>query len=421
MKSTYFIIISILLLAICRPTPVAAEPITGPAFDSLLSAQNLPLQRLLDSLYSEDSGYITAGPLDCRFQGDSISYCLFRSLRVICPSIGSLEYAFSNLKKCSTITIDRWISHIHMARQETPLGYRGILAVVVFQGKTAYVQFNTIQETRWLIWAHDALRQDSARTISPDQWAGYARAMSEYLYAVDQNWPDNTSPKAGSFGLPDTMDFFPPLPEPAITPYQNYLNLFAPHTAITTDFARGINAFYPADSLLKALKTNAPAVAYPNKNSRSFQLEFANFISRGGDLREIKTLTKRVFDSLAAGEYVYAVSLSGKIRITREPAPGEIERYERMKAHKMPLIAESFLFPGEPVLVAGKLVVGRDSVSYIAEVNVRSSHYFQSLFSPAITSEIAEKSNDYLLSLGHFFRALEQAGIGNRPVLIRKF
>jgi hypothetical protein len=138
-----------------------------------------------------------------------------------------------------------------MSRQESPLGYRGTLAVVQFQGKAAYVQFNTIQETRWLIWAHDALREDSARTISLAQWGGYARAVSEYLYGLDQKWPNATSPKAGTFGLPDTMDFFPPIPSPVMSSNEEYLALFKSHSAINIDFARGIEAFYPADSLVR--------------------------------------------------------------------------------------------------------------------------------------------------------------------------
>jgi hypothetical protein len=150
-------------------------------------------------------------------------------------------------------------------------------------------------------------------------------------------------------------------------------------------------------------------------------LEYSNYFFRGGDLKEIKTLTKSLFDSLGAGEYRFVEGLSGKIRIVREVAPGEIERYERMNGHKMPLPAESFFFPGEPVLGAGRFLLVRDSVPYIAEINIRSDHYLQSIFSPAVRDEIAQKSNEDLLSLGHFYRALEQAGIANRPILIRKF
>jgi len=421
MNLIYIIFIAILLLPIGMVQATEVDSVANPAFTALQAAQNRPLQKLLDSLYVEDSGYIVGGPLDYQFQGDSISEYLFQSVRVICPSIGSVEDAFALLKSCSTVTVERWISHLHMGRQEPPLGYRGILAVVQFQGKTAYIQFNTIQETRWLIWAHDALFQDSSRTISLAQWGGYARAVSEYLYGLDQKWPALTAPKAGTFGLPDSMDFYPPIPSPVIASMEEYDGLLRSHNAITTAFARGIEAFYPSDSLVKALEFNAPANVYCNKNAGSFQLECSGFFQHEGDLKEIKTLTRRLFDSLGAGEYRYVVGLSGKIRIVKVPAPGEMERYERMKRHKMPVPAESFFFPGEAVLGAGRFVLARDSVPYIAEINIRSDHFLQSQFSPAAKDEIAQKSNDDLLSLGHFYRALALARIVTRPILIRKF
>ncbi len=56
----------------------------------------------------------------------------------------------------------------------------------------------------------------------------------------------------------------------------------------------------------------------------------------------------------------------------------------------------------------------------LARVNAHSGHYFYSNVTPTVREDIAVHSNDYLLSLGHFFNALDRLGIPYESVLISK-
>jgi hypothetical protein len=136
----------------------------------------------------------------------------------------------------------------------------------------------------------------------------------------------------------------------------------------------------------------------------------------------MQSLTKNGFDSLSTGEYFFAVSAAGKIRYGRELLREEVEQIEKETGRKVPRANHAFLFPGEMILTAGAFFIERrDGTTRLTAINAQSGHYFYSNVTPTVQTDISTKSNDYLLSLGHLFTALDRLDIPYDGVLISKF
>jgi hypothetical protein len=248
----------------------------------------------------------------------------------------------------------------------------------------------------------------------------HARAVSDYLYAVDLGLREPVLKSAVEFGLPEAVDLYAADPPYVIEGYENYQRAVHEHAAIRADFANGILAFLPTDSLRDALVANAESCAYPNKEAPVFQEEMRKFQERGGDMRSVQTLTREGLDTLSAGEYFFAVGLNGRIRFGRELPREDVARIEKETGRKVPRANHAFLFPGEPILTAGGLIVERNPAPRIALANTHSGHYFYSNVSTTIREDIAVRSDRYLLSIGHFLRALESVGIPGDSIVISK-
>jgi len=398
----------------------ASDPITGPRLDSLIAAQNLPLQSYLEKRFPEAGGYVIAGPLDPLYIGTPLRSELYHSVRIICPDPAAVEAALAAVKQDSTLGVDSSMAYIHQARADDPVGYRGALIKGTWRGEPVTIQLATLQQIRWLIWARRILEGDDP-LIPRGKFDLYARAVSEHLYATDRRWNNLPTPKAVDYGLRDSADIYPPLRHPVFEvelDFRRFLNL---RSGLYTSFAQGIRAFVPTDSLLEMLRDSAPAVAYPNKMAVMLQQEYLEFFARDGNIATIKTLTRPGFDSLPSGVYLFAVGLSGNIRFCKKPTPEEMRLIEVKTGKKAPLVTEAFFFPGEPVLAAGSFAVQHDSMTRMAAVNAFSDHFFYCNLSPSLRDDVAIRSNQYVLSLGRFFRALDDLNIPYGSLLISKF
>jgi len=395
----------------------STDPITGARFDSLIAAQNTELQQHLESFFPESDGYFVTGPLDPFYAGDEDVELLYHTVRVICPDVQRLEETIIYAKSAKFFdNVREWIDD---ARSSDPDGYRGAIASMNWQGNEFKVQLNTVQQTRWLIWAQETLLNENL-DVNRKRLRRYAEAVSDYLYEIDRGNRDAEAPQASEFDLPSNVDLYAPPPPYVIEGYENYKAFLHDHASISTEFAHGVLAFMPNDSLLDVLKAIAPTAAYPNKEEPMLQHEYRKFFARGGDPLVIHTLTPQSLQSLQAGEYFFAVGLDNTIRYGRELLREEVERIERETGQKVPRANHAFLFPGEPILTAGAFFVEGESHARIAHVNAHSGHYFYSNVTPTIREDIAERSDDYLLTLGHLFRALDRLGIPYDSVLVSK-
>lgn len=395
------------------------DPIVGQAFDRVVEAQDRDLQQFLRSVYPESAGYVVAGPLDPLYAGDSEFEALFHTTRIICATLDAFDAAESLAE--TKIAPAR----ARVALQKTNKdGFEHVGRIIEFpwQGRQRSALVMTYQQMRWLIWLR-GVERSRANEERREPFEEYSVAISQTLHRCDgeaYGWPDDSPPTAKDYGLSSEYEFYPPRPDYVIQGYQNYKDYLQRHSDIETFFADGILAFVPSDSLLDVLKRDAAKTAWPNKEAPLLQHEVKKFFDRGGDVRTMITLTAEVLEKLKPGEYFYAVGLNGRIRFAYEIPREEVERVEKESGKKVPRANHAFLFPGEPVLTAGAFFVASDPDPRIIEVNTHSGHYFYSNVTETIRRDVAVRSDEYLLTIGHFFTALDRAGISYRDVLIRK-
>lgn len=401
---------------LCTPAVAGQglEPWEGETFEQAIAAQNGGLQDTLRLIIPDHFGCLVTGPLDITLPDSAFG---FHTVRIVTPDIQLQERTLEQLERSDLLSVTRVDRAYDTSFAAFPPGIRGAL-VILEDGRE--ISVFTAAQLRFLLWYRDNLHPMLSDVDTADAWP-YARAVSSYLDAIEMEEPA-TPPVADSFGLPATVDLYAPAPDYVIQGYQNYKDFLQAHAAIYTDFVKGVLGFIPTDSLSFILKATAPKAAFPNKEFPKLQEELREFFERNGDFATMQTLTRAGFDTLRNGEYFFAVGLNGTVRFGRELLREEVKRIESETGKKAPRANHAFLFPGEPLLTAGAFFVHVvDSLPRLSELNAQSGHYFYSNVTPTIREDIAEKSDYYLLTLGHFLDALDSLGIDYSGVLIRKF
>ena len=422
------------------------DPITGESFQKYVELQNVELQDTLRAIFAEEDGFIVMGPLDPNKQ--HLPKQIFESVRVICPNLqllkdvqeiiarvdhsflgGEIEIGIGNPPFHDNRSLAERLEEREIGFGNLPLDkhdrspsvrfYDGRIIVLQINNNRYNVLFQTINQFRWLFWAKRTLIKNEDESWR-DKLRDYANAVSGYLFKIDKGNLDAAEPKAVDFGLEESFDLYAPAPDYVIAGYQNYKDYLKSHAEIVTSNLSEILAFVPTESGLERLKSEAPDIAYPNKEFPLLQEEFRKFIRRGGQMSYMRTLTKEVFDTLKSAEYFFAVGMSGKIRFGRELLREEVKRIEAETGQKPARANHAFLFVGEPILTAGAFFIENNGEPKIVEVNTQSGHYFYSNITATIREDVAERSNDYFKTIGHFFRALDSLEIDYYDVLLRK-
>ena len=339
-------------------------------------------------------------------------------MRVLCPTIASEAEALHLITVNPKFVIKKTSVFAEKPKKEELAGYRGTLVELDYDGKSFTVQYLTIQQLRFLIWAKNNLINPG----NPD-WIKhldeYALEVSEYLYLIDKLKIDAHGPKATDYGLPESVDLYAPPPDYVIQGYQNYKDYLFSHAEVMTDFTKGVLGFVPTKATLDDLKLHPPQIAYPNKERELLQEEFKKYIERGGSMSSLRTLNKAIFETLEPGEYFFAVGMNGNIRFGKELTREEVAKIE--ETGKKPARANhAFLFPGEPIMTAGAFFIDCDGPGHLEAVNTQSGHYFYSNISSTIKEDIAERSDSYFITVGHLFNALDNLGIDYDGVVISK-
>jgi hypothetical protein len=399
---------------------VGTETVTGSALDRLQAAHKAPLQADLRerivATFGSEHGFLVTGPLWLDAPVNHKYSIWYAHNRVVCPSRSSLGDLVNALRQ--TEAVER-VAGVNWRRLTAPRNYEEDWAIAcIYEGDT--VVFVTLHHTRYLMWASETLLNRSLG-VSKKAMGQYAKAVARHFFRVDTGATGLEAPRATAYELPASLDLYAAPPPYVIEGYQNYKDFMSSHAVINTDFASGILSFVPGDSLLGALAETAPATAYPNKEYAMLQSEYRTFFLRGGSPALMQTLTREGFDTLQPGEYFFAVGLNGTVRFGRELLREEVEKLEKETGRKVPRANHAFLFPGEPVLAAGAFFVGSESEREIVRVNAKSGHYFYSNVTPTIREDIAEESDHYLLTLGHFFNYLDRLRIPYDRVVISKF
>lgn len=393
------------------------DPVEGAAFDSYISHQNVELQKSLRASFTEENGFIVAGPIEPDIPNPDLSL-FFGTVRVICPNIESVLGAPSLLQTVPGTTIKLSKSFVEYSLADSLPGYRGIWANLSFGQEDLTVQFQTINQLRFLMWARNVFG-DNSDAIKNVKLVKYASAVSDYLYEIDRGNLEAPEPKAVAFEIPEIFDIYAKAPDYVIQGYQNYKDYLFSYADVTTDFASEVLGFVPTKETLNKLKAAAPAKAFPNKEAPLLQDEFRKFLQRGGTVSGLRTLSKEIFDTLQPGEYFFAVGLNGNIRFGRELTREEVSKIEE-RGLKPARANHAFLFTGEPILTAGAFFIGCDGRSDLDRINTQSGHYFYSNITPTIKEDIAELSDSYFLTIGHFFTTLDSLGIIYSDVVVTK-
>lgn len=414
-------IIIFLACMLILPSLSFGDPAFPENYDTLLYYQHADLQDELIEILPQSDAYFVTGPLDPGLAVADKSKSVFSSIRVI----------GDNYKTCSTasdylIGKSPFKSEIIQVQdsdreQNSEIkGFRGIRIELEWKEDIASVLFLTTQQNRFLIWYCELLR-DNLMVSPPDNFDVYATAVSNYLARVDSGYYDAVAPGTVNYDLPVKYDFYADPPDFVIEGYQNYKDYLYSYDEIKTGFAHGITAFIPTAETMQLFKDNAPHRIFPNKEAARIQHEYRTFFERGGDVRVMQTLTEEGFDTLKSGEYFFAVGVNGKIRFGREIPREEVSKIEEESGRKVPRANHAFLFPGEAILTAGAFYIDDRRENKLVKVNSHSGHYFYSNIVPSIREDISEHSNYYLLTLGHFFLALDRLGISYDDILISKF
>lgn len=409
------LIFTSLLFLLILPSLYCGDLTTAEKYDTLLYYQKLDFQDKLNEILPASNNYFITGSLDPTLPIIDKSKSVFSTVRIIAydltTCIGASEYVHHD----SSIHI----LHTDRDQKENNPGYSGIIMDVEWDRDTTSIQFLTTQQNRFLIWYGNLLKKNYDITGNAN-FDRYAEAVSVYLTRDGNTHNDPAKIMAANYNLSVEYDLYAEPPDYVIEGYQNYKDYLYSYDEIKTEFAHGITAFIPTGELLQWFKDDAPHEAFPNKEAARLQEEYSKFFRRGGDVRTLQTLTKIGFDTLKTGEYFFAVGVNGAIRFGREMPREEVQKIEEATGHKGPRANHAFLFPGEAVLTAGAFFIDENATNKLVKINAQSGHYFYSNIAPTIREDIAERSDYYLLTLGHFFIALDRLGIPYDNILISK-
>jgi hypothetical protein len=430
MRCRFRFLVFLLGLALLAGTHAAAlagvkDPIEGDAFRALVAAQDLELQHELEAVCArvvgEGVGCLVTGPMDPFYDGADGAKRLFHSVRVVCSDSETPQRIVEALREDGRLEQSANHRRLEKTVQRAIPGFRGVIVVVDMDGDKRRALLLTEHENRWLVWVRD-VHANAFADVESKQFEDYALAVSDYLFGLrddparEQEGADRC-PKASAFGLTDSASFYAPRPPYVIQGYTNYKEFLHAHEDIHTPFAQGILGFVPGDSLRGAMTGSPPEKAWPNKEQPIIQHEYRKFFGRGGNTAVLRTLDGDMIADLEPGEYFYCVGLSGRVRFGYEIPREEVARIEEETGREVPRANHAFLFPGEPVLTAGAFFVREGR---IVEVDAHSGHYFYSNITESIREDVSKRSDEYLMTLGHFFAALDRMGVDTRGILVSK-
>ncbi|MBD3217524.1 MAG: hypothetical protein GF310_04550 [candidate division Zixibacteria bacterium] len=374
--------------------------ISGEKFDYVMDAQNVELQDKLEMIFSESEGYLVTGPLcQTAFKDSTVYHC--GHVRIICPGLELYKKGVQLADSIAGITA--------IEEYSSPIG-----AHYLFEKYFVYSDYDI-----------DTFKIETINSFRFDIDLNKSRLVSRLINDnIDVTTESDIKYQHDHYikydmGKVPEKGFFYDIPY-IIEGYQNYKDYLYSYAEIDLEFIKGVTAFIPTEETLQWFKDNAPQEAYPNKEEAKLREEYHDFFERGGDLRIMQTLTREGFDTLQSGEYFFAVSPSYEIRFGRELLREEVERIEEETGKKVPRANHAFLFPGEYVLTAGAFWIDTESENRLVRVNAQSGHYFYSNVTPTIREDIAERSDHYLTTLGHFFKALDSLQIPYENILISK-
>ena len=362
-----------------------------------------------------DSGFFVLGPLDLTAEFPDTTDLVRTTIRVIAPDPAGSR----------TVTRRLWVPTGGVAMEELqpsdtlphemPPGYSGRFLKGTIVGEDVLVQVFTVQEHRWLLWAKRAQIDEITEHVSGPV-ANYARAVTRYLAAVDSGQEVSGPPLASQYGLEPLYDLYAQPPPPVIRDRQGYLNLLERNRAFTLgNEVKDVYGLVPGPMLLGWMEEQAADVLFPNRNGEvALQYRYMGFAQDGGSWLGRPVLTAATLPRLRPGLYAFVVDRYGFLRVGPIDRSGIPTRTDATSA---------MLAQGDPVLVAGQLVITTDGGSpvRIREININSEEYFFSNLSMSLYQDVENRSDRYVISLGHALEALDLGRVPRDDIVLKKF
>jgi len=424
------ILAPLVLWALASPAPAGCT-LAGRHPDNLDFSERLHVIRTLESVFPESQGFRVNAPMK-PVAGTPQNFArLVEAYRVIVPDDVTVTQAAHRFTSRSS----PFIPYVE-AKQESefrpvlPVGYGGVPVTAVLDGKVVDVQFLTVNMQRWLIWARTCyfpvLKGDRDTPMQE-----YAAEVSQYLRRTDFGETELPELDPSDFGAPARSDLFggsKPL-HPDLAEYVDYTSSCR---EIDVGPVRGVLNFTAGRGAIEWFVDHCGNSFYRDRNQGDLQRVFYTFTIEGREFAELRSLTPEVLATLEPGRYFFAVDEYGRVRFgpmkLAPDAPQQSLWAERMKSY------ECLLFPGQPLRAAGEFVVAAGEPPMaadlegapaaprrIAAVNAFSAYYFYRPDDKNLERRIEKKSDEYLRSVGHFFRALEGMGIEAEGVMVSKF
>ncbi len=359
-----------------------------------------------------DSGYWVLGPIDLSATLPDTMDLVRTTLRVLAPDpAGSRSVSRRLWVPTGGVALEE-LQPADTLPHELPPGYPGRFLKGTVVGERVYLQVLTIQEHRWLLWAQRVqLTRVRERVAGPI--ARYSESLTRHLAAVDSGVRTSGPPRAAEYGLDPTFDLYARPPEPVIRDRSGYLGLLQRNRVYTlNDQVRNVVAVMPGAELAGWLESHADSLLFPNREGEvALQHRYRDHRAAAGGWSGRPVLNTVTLSRLRPGRYAFIVDRFGFMRIGPKTHGGDAEVTCAMLAH------------GDPVRVAGEMVLGADAAGAptVRELSVFSEDYFFSNRSLTLYPDVEERSDRYVLALGHALRALDQARVPRDEVLLRKF
>jgi hypothetical protein len=361
-----------------------------------------------------DSGFFVLGPLDLSADLPDTTDLVRTTIRILAPDPRASRGVTRRLWVPTGGVALEELQPSDTLPHELPPGYPGRFLKGTIVGEDVLVQVFTVQEHRWLLWARRAQIADITEEVSGPV-ADYARAVTRYLAAVDSGQEVSGPPSASQYGLESLYDLYSQPPAAVIRDRQGYLGLLERHRTFTLgNEVKDVYGFVPGPVLLAWMEEQAGGVLFPNRDGEvSLQYRYRDFQQAGGDWTGRPLLTATTLHGLRPGRYVFVVDRYGFLRV------GSIDRTAIQISSDA---TAAMLAHGDHVLVAGTLLLSAEQGPIrVREIDINSEEYFFSNLSMSLYQDVEDRSDRYVISLGHALKALDLGRVRRDDIVLKKF
>ena len=382
-----------------------------------------PLMKTLLEVFPEQNGWFVEGPVGTVPGIPEEARAFFECPRVLVPGFNQIDLAAGKVLAAGLKLPVRKITRYDRKPGAVGLpGFRGVWCATEDKSTAGFLLL-TPNQNRYLLWAchsfYPAFAVDSIPGKIRD-W--YARSVADHLASVDYGVPATVPPQAAERNLPGWMDLYPDTPSGSVEQTAEFDSLMAASREIRIWECAGLIEFVPTSATIDRFISAAAETLFENQHATRLQDEYRDFIETSGKTSPVSALTSKGFDTLAPGWYICAVDKYGRVRIAPTGEPGGGKAAIDQTPKRPSLSNHALLFPDQPLLTAGRLeVILQGGRRAIQTITGWSDHFFYSPFSTSLQMDIAGHSDEYLVTLGHFFASLKGIGVPLDDVRIRKF